>query len=494
MGFNPDTRYVEHVLSPSYERHKCRYLEIMLWINRAHVVMLTRQGILPGEQARALLEAMDHLDLDALRRSKFNPRFEDLFFTLEDQIAREAGEEAVGNMHLAFSRNDMDAAMFRMALRQDLLHIAGKVLDLRQALLNRAKEHTETVMLAHTHNQQAQPHTMAHYLAAMEDQLHRDFERLLGVMPRLNLSPMGACALGGTGFAIDRYLMQELLCFDGLVRNTYDAVSTADYAGELLAVLQVLLANLSRFVHDLMFWTSNEVNAVKLADGFVQTSSIMPQKRNPVALEHVRSLVGRALGQAQGLWTAFHNVPYGDVNDTADNIQPHLEAIMALTVGALELLTSMVDSMQVNQELLIERARSSLASTTELADTLVRRCSFAFRKAHKVVSAFVDRVTKAKGNPSESYAFYCEASIEVDPNKPLLNENEFRQALDPVHFVQVRSLPGGPAPDEMVRQHQDAIQRLARDRDTIASLLAKFAAAVQRMEDWKTLLTGQEGR
>ncbi|MDP3486439.1 MAG: argininosuccinate lyase, partial [Bacillota bacterium] len=347
--------------------------------------MLGKQNVIPLEQAQALLECIDRLDVAHYSSCSYDTQFEDLYFMLEHALIKDLGPDVAGNVHIAFSRNDMDSTMFRISLREDVLDLISLVLALRAVVTRVAAEHIHTVMLAHTHNQQAQPVTLAHYLMAVEQQLSRDTTRFFGLLPRLNLSPMGACALGGTGFPLDRDYVAELLGFDGLIVNTYDAVSTADYTAEIVAMLQVLLTGLSRVVFDLMFWVSNEVNALVLDRGFVQVSSIMPNKRNPVALEHVRSMLGRALGQAQGVMTAFHNVPYGDINDTADNIQGDVKEIMGHTRGAIQLLTQILDTARVNTEILRERSVNSLATCTELADMLVRECQLSFRQAHGVV-------------------------------------------------------------------------------------------------------------
>ncbi|MBS3949442.1 MAG: argininosuccinate lyase, partial [Peptococcaceae bacterium] len=407
--FAPNEVYVKHVLEPSFNRHRHRFLKPILGIHRAHTLMLGKQKIISLEQTQALLQSLARLDLARYSTRAYDPQFEDLYFMLEHALMEDLGPDVAGNVHIAFSRNDMDATMFRMSLRDDVLGLVSLVLALRGVVTRVAADHSHTVMLAHTHNQQAQPTTLAHYLMAVEQQLNRDTERLLGVLPRLNLSPMGACALAGTGFPIDRDYVAGLLGFNGLVINTYDAVSTADYTAEIVAVLQVLLTGLSRVVCDLMFWVSNEVNALELDRSFVQVSSIMPNKRNPVALEHVRSMLGRALGRAQGVMTAFHNVPYGDINDTADNIQGDVEEILGQTQGALQLLTQILDTARVNTELLRQRSSNSLATATELADMLTRECQLSFRQAHGVVSGFVDGVTQAGTTPAQCYTHYVKA-------------------------------------------------------------------------------------
>lgn len=448
----PNEFYVRHVLQPSFNRQQLRCLKPILSIHRAHALMLGKQNIIPLKQAQALLESLDRLDMEHYSSCSYDTQFEDLYFMLEHALIEDLGPDVAGNVHIAFSRNDMDATMFRMSLREDVLELVDLILVLRDVVTAVAAEHIHTVMLAHTHNQQAQPITLAHYLMAVEQQLDRDTERFFGLLPRLNLSPMGACALGGTGFPIDRDYVAELLGFNGLVVNTYDAVSTADYTAEIVAMLQVLLTGLSRVVFDLMFWVSNEVNALVLDRSFVQVSSIMPNKRNPVALEHVRSMLSRALGQAQGIMTTFHNVPYGDINDTADNIQGDVKEIVGHTHGAIQLLTQILDTTRVNKEILRERSVDSLATCTELADMLVRNCQLSFRQAHGVVSGFVDCVIAAGATPAQCYSHYVKASQNISERCPLLTPAQFAEALDPENFVAKRNVVGGPAPEQVSKQ------------------------------------------
>ncbi len=189
-------------------------------------------------------------------------------------------------------------------------------------MLDLASRHRDTIFAVHTHTQRAQPTTVAHYLLAVVEQLERDGTRLRAAYASTNQNPLGACAITGTGFNIDRTLTSELLGFSGPTRNTYGSIATVDYLLESTSAASVLLVGLGRVVQDFLLWSSAEFDYVRLGDGFVQCSSIMPQKRNPVALEHARAIASKAFGQAQGILTAVHNTPFGDIVDTEDDLQP----------------------------------------------------------------------------------------------------------------------------------------------------------------------------
>lgn len=473
--WNP--HYQRIVLERGFDIHRTHFFEQMMEVSAVHVLMLVRQGIIDEEQGQTLLRACAEL-LDAGPEGiEYDPRFEDLFFVLEHKLAEIAGEEAVGNLHVAMSRNDLDTAMYRLVLREEALDVSRALLALRRTLLAVAAEHVDTIMPAYTHNQQAQPTTMAHYLAAVEAEFAKDQARLTELWPRLNRSPLGAAALATSGYPVDRQFMADVLGFEGIVENSYEAVGSADFSAEYAAALHIMLGHLSRFVTDVLFWVTNEVAAVALHPSLIQVSSIMPQKRNPVAVEHLRAFSSRAMNDAVAVLQQMHNVPYGDINDVNDDLQPTLRRLSAETVDLLRLLSDVVETMDVNQELLHERTASGFAPITELADTLVRDAKLSFRTAHRIVSAVVDKLTGANKALRDLTLAELDAVAQSVTGEPTgLSESRLTQAVDPVHFVAVRSIIGGPAPAEMRRALGAAERRRAQDEETTA-------ARRQRLQD-----------
>jgi len=250
------------------------------------------------------------------------------------------GEDAAGRLHTARSRNDIDMTMYRMSQRQLILAVIDATVALRRALVPLAEKYREAVFAAHTHTQPAQPSTIAHYLQAVVEQLERDTVRLKAAYASTNQNPLGACAITGTGFPIDRSRTAELLGFDGTTGNTYGSIATVDYLLESVSATAVLLVGLGRVIQDLLLWCTLEFGYLRLADGFVQGSSIMPQKRNPVALEHARAIGSKALGQATGLMLAPHNTPFGDIVDTEDDLQPLVFAMFRDATRAVKLVAA----------------------------------------------------------------------------------------------------------------------------------------------------------
>ncbi|ADU50827.1 argininosuccinate lyase [Thermaerobacter marianensis DSM 12885] len=447
----PGKSYAEAVLVPIFEQAKRHLLAPMLAIHRAHLVMLVERGIVPAGQGRRILAALASIDPAEVARSRYDGRFEDLFFYIEELLIQRAGEVA-GNLHIARSRNDMGVAMYRMVLRRQLLDVLDGMVALHQTLVRLAEEHVDTLCLAYTHTQPAQPTTLAHYLLAAADVLARDIERLQQAYRQVNRSPLGAAALTTSGFPVDRQRVAELLGFDGLVENSYDAIASVDYLTEAAAALQLAFVHTGRMVQDLLVWCTQEFGALRLADAYVQCSSIMPQKRNPVGLEHARALLSSGAASAAAVVAVIHNTPFGDIVDSEDDLQPHLWRAAEVGARVFPLLANVVGTVEVNRELLERRARASFATVTELADALVRHHGLDFRTAHRVVARAVARATAAGRTAAEiTAADVAAASAEVLGAPLAVAEDTVRQALDPGVFVRVRRVTGGPAPEEVRR-------------------------------------------
>ncbi|MDP9469962.1 MAG: lyase family protein, partial [Chloroflexota bacterium] len=251
-------------------------------VREAHALMLAATGILSSDHAAALLRAIRTVTQEGGDAFAYAPAVEDLFFAVEARLIDLAGPDAGGNLQIARSRNDLDAVMCRLFMRERLLSMERSVTVLRETLLDLAEDHVQTLMPGITHTQPAQPTTLAHYLLGVLGPLERDSERLRQAYARINQLPLGAAAFTTTSFPIDRALTGRLLGFEGIVENGYDAVSGSDHMLEATQALVTVAASLSRFVHDLLIWARAEAGILRIDDAFVQISSIMPQKRNPV--------------------------------------------------------------------------------------------------------------------------------------------------------------------------------------------------------------------
>jgi argininosuccinate lyase len=459
MRFAPE--YVSCVLNDNFEDAKALLLSPLMAIHYAHLVMLTERGIVSANDARSLRDALDRISQDDIRRVKYDGSCEDLFYYIDHLIADACGEDVAGRLHTARSRNDIDMTMYRMRQRELVLALAGATFALRRALLDLADRHRDTILAVHTHTQPAQPTTVAHYLLGVVEQLERDWPRLKGAYERTNRNPLGACAITGTGFPIDRQLTADLLGFCGPTGNTYGSIATVDYLLESASAAAVAAAGLGRFLQDMLLWSTAEFSYLRLGDGFVQGSSIMPQKRNPVAIEHARAIASKALGQAQAVVLTVHNTPYGDIVDTEDDLQPLVFSMFRDATRAMNLAAAAMATAEFDAAALEARAGNGWTTLTELADTLVREHGLAFKTAHAISARLVEGRQR---EPARPLAELLAGATTALLGKPLAySEAQLAEILSPRHFVEVRRTHGGPAPEETARAAKVSRQQLEAD-------------------------------
>lgn len=467
----PSKTYTSIVLEPAYDEAKKQFIESMIEIHYAHLIMLVEQGLVKKDEAQKIVKAVSSLDIEEVKTRSYSGEFEDLFFEVEHSLIEDAGDIA-GNLHIARSRNDMGIAIYRMTLRHKLLTLMEKAIRLRAALIELTDEHKETIMLGYTHTQQAQPTTLAHYLNAMTDLLTRDITRLQAAYKTVNRSSMGAAALTTSGFGICRERVKELLGFEEMIDNAWDAVAGADYVTETATAVQLSALNLGRSMQDFLLWGTQEYGAFLLSAPYVQISSIMPQKRNPVSIEHMRALLSSVAGDCQTILLMYHNTPFGDIVDTEDDMQPYMWKAIEKLGGIYDLLTSVLLTMEVNKDTLLERAKESFANVTELADTIVRMDGISFRQAHHIVSSTVKELLKNGERSLQSLTLELlnEQTRNSIGRESVLTEEKLQECLRPEYFVRIRDLEGGPSPTRMdktikVRLHeQEIISRWLNDK------------------------------
>jgi argininosuccinate lyase len=477
----PAPVYAETVLSPNFEDAKKYFLQALLEIHTAHTLMLARQGILPNAVARRCLEAVAKLDRAQILAARYDGHSEDLFFYVQHLLTQSAGEDIAGRMHTARSRNDIDLTLYRMSLRQEILRITTETANVRATLLRIAEEHVETIMPAYTHTQPAQPTTLAHYLLAAVEFFGRDIQRLRAAFATVNRNPLGACAITTTGFPIDRDYTTRLLGFEGLQLNSYGAIGAIDYLAEAAGAIAVLMLNLGKLVQDLLLWCTPEFAFLRLSDAYVQSSSIMPQKRNPVALEHVRILASKAFSQAQAALNCVHNTPFGDIVDSEDDLQPLVFAMSTDASRALRLFAGVVSHAEVDRERMCRAVHRSFLTVTELADTLVREEGMSFAVAHRLVAAAVRGVGREDA-PERLVTEMERLSLEIAGKKLSKPREVWLRALDPVHFIGMRTIPGGPAPEAVLAQIAAARKEQTEAQewlDAKRSLLAQYSQIMQ---------------
>jgi argininosuccinate lyase len=363
--------------------------------SRAHAAMLAAQGIITAEDRVAIDAGLVEIagEIEA-GRFEFSDVLEDIHTNIEVRLTERIGE-AARRLHTARSRNDQVATDFRLFVRGAIDTIAAQVKDLMLALTERATEHAGSVMPGFTHLQTAQPVTFGHHLLAYVEMLARDAGRLEDARKRLNESPLGAAALAGTSFPIDRFATASALGFDRPTANSLDSVSDRDFALEFLSALSVMAMHLSRLAEEIIIWCSSPYRLISLSDAFTTGSSIMPQKRNPDAAELARAKAGRIFGALIGLLTVMKGLPMAYAKDMQEDKEPVFDAVEAITL-CLTATAGMVRDMKPDTARMAALAGSGFSTATDLADWLVRVLKLPFRDAHHVTGQIV-RLAEQKG-------------------------------------------------------------------------------------------------
>jgi argininosuccinate lyase len=455
----PHPVYLKVVLKPNFQHSVTNFFESLVEINQAHAIMLAHRGIIARRHAATLLKALRQVgeERKKLEGYSYLGVEEDLFFYVESRLASLCGADLSGHLSVARSRNDVDITLYRMVLRKELLQTASHVHQLQRVLLGLAQSHAGSVFPVVTHTQFAQPTTLGHYLMAIVEFLERDLIRLMQSYHTVNCCPLGACVATTTGFPIDRNLLGRLLGFDVVLENAYGCIASVDYLVESVGAVSTLMVSVGKFIQDLLLWSSQESGLLILPDGFVQGSSIMPQKRNPVALEHLRILASNAIGQCQAVVLGLHNTPFGDIVDAEDDIQPAVRATFEYAGRVLELLKAVLEAAEFNIEKALSKCQSGEITLTELADWLVRRHRLPFRTAHRIVSqvgeGLRERPARRRGEPQSQRvsALLQAASEKVTGTAILVSPGLMSSILDPVQFVEARKVFGGPSPQTVQR-------------------------------------------
>ncbi|MFV0360356.1 argininosuccinate lyase [Tropicimonas sp.] len=441
----PDPTYRDTVLAPLFEGVKTHYAEHMGALNRAHLVMLAETGILPRADAARIARALRDIDTETdIAALSYTGAHEDYFFLVEAELRRRIGDPG-GALHTARSRNDMDHTLFRMALRTRGEALAGAVHDLTAALIAKAQAEAETLVVAYTHGQPAQPTTFGHYLGAAIEVLLRDAARLDAALDGLEFCPMGAAAITTSGFPVDRGRVADLLGFEGPQINSYGCIASVDYITGLYSAIKLVFLHLGRVIQDMQFWSAFEVGQLHVPDSFVQISSIMPQKRNPVPIEHLRHLASVTVGRCDTMVGTMHNTPFTDMNDSEGEVQQAGYAAFESGGRVLALLTALLPACSIDDARVRRNIDAGCITITELADTLVRNEGLSFRQAHEIAAATARAVIARGVALGDGHAAFAEAFADCTGRAPSLGAGEYAIAVAPETFIVRRDRPGGPA-------------------------------------------------
>jgi argininosuccinate lyase len=441
--------------------------------NMAHMISLIEGKEVTPDVGRKCLLFLS----EAPTVGKKNEHAEDFHQFLEQKAVDALGVEVAGYLNLGKSRNDQVATAIRMKLREEILTLVNAVRELQSALLNVARTFGRTVIPGYTHLQRAQPVTVAHYCFAHFDALQRDVERLLQLYPRVNVSPMGAAALGGTPVRLQRRLVAELLGFDGVVANAMDAVSSRDVAVEALSVASILMLDVSRLSEELVLWSSKEFGFIELSDEYAAGSSIMPQKKNPVVAELARAKSGSVLGALTAVTAIMKSLPYSynlDLQETT----PHLWRGLSDASSSVALLSGMVSTLKFKPRAIGLSIRGDYSTATALADYLARQKGISFREAHAIVGELV-AMSNEEGTPFEKVVAQRIGRVSSRLARRLtISEKEAAKILEPEGFLAAIVTEGGSNPAKI----PEGVEMRARQLGGSGGKVARIATSMKDSE------------
>lgn len=421
--------------------------------SQAHAKMLAAQGIISKSDAESILSGLSTIR-DEINSGQFtfSHELEDIHMNIEARLKTLIGEPA-GRLHTARSRNDQVATDLRLWVRQQCDDIDAALAALQNAMMDQADHHADTLMPGYTHLQTAQPVTLGHHLMAYVEMLGRDRGRFKDTRQRLNESPLGAAALAGTPFPIDRHMTATALGFDAPMANSMDAVSARDFAMEYLAAAAICATHLSRLAEEIVFWSSDRFGFIQLSDAFSTGSSIMPQKRNPDAAELVRAKPGRITGAFITMLTVIKGLPMTYGKDMQEDKEPVFDASDHLGL-AIAVMEGMIRDMTVNRDAMRSALDAGYSTATDLADWIVSHLGLPFRDAHHITGQVVALAEKKQLRLDEL------TLADLKSVHDGLNAN-CQAALDPMASVSSRDSFGGTAPQQVRAAIAEARKRFA---------------------------------
>jgi argininosuccinate lyase len=430
----------------------------------AHVTMLGKCGILPADDVEKIKDGLLAVQ-GMIRRGEleYTIQNEDIHMNIEKTLIDLIGPVG-GKLHTGRSRNDQVATDMHLYLRKRVVEFVGLLIKLQEALLEKAKDNLDTIIPGYTHLQRAQPILFAHHMMAYVSMFQRDLERLQDSYKRVDMLPLGAGALAGTTFPIDRHFVAEQLGFGRVYENSLDAVSDRDFILEFLSNASMIMMHLSRFSEEMVLWSSTEFAFIELDDAFCTGSSIMPQKKNPDVAELVRGKTGRVYGNLFGLMTVLKSLPLAYNKDMQEDKEGMFDTVRTLQ-GALQLFAPMVATMKVNSDRMRQAVNQDFSNATDIADYLVNK-GLPFRQAHEVIGKTVLYCIQNK-------KYLLDMSIEEFKTFSSLFESDIYQVLQPEQVVNARNVYGGTASNQVTEAIARAEQVLVQSNEWLQVYLEK---------------------
>jgi argininosuccinate lyase len=439
-------------------------------INQAHAIMLAERGIITPEVAHALAAALLEIERHGSSIITADPAREDVHFNFEATLIARTSAEIGGRIHIGRSRNDMGATIDRMRARQACLDVEANLNALRAALLRQAKAYAGVVMSGYTHLRPAQPITFGFYLLGIASAMERDCRRIRSAYDTINESPMGAAAFSGTSFEIDRERVATLLGFPTLVEHALDAVASRDFLLELAGACTDLGITWSRLAQDLYVWSTDEFGLITFSDHVSGTSSIMPQKKNPVVMEYLKSTGAENIGSLVSMLSTMRASHFTNSIDGVRSSTAGAWQILETTRHSLVVSRLMIDSCTPNRDNMLRQAERNFSTLTDVADLLVRECGISFREAHHIAGAAV-RIALERGLDSRDIdRDVLESAAQAILGRRLGVSVELALICgDPAKSILERKSRGGPSPSEIERIQQRVAEQLRADEASLRS-------------------------
>jgi len=481
-NINPEI--VEYIVTPRSGPMMFRDFSLIMQINKAHAIMLCEQKILPINTIKKLMVTLKEIEIEGPAELTPGIECEDLYSAIEQKLINKIGSDIGGRLHTGRSRNDLGSTVTRMAIRGSFFKITEELFQLREVLIQFASDNVETIMPGYTHLQPAQPTTLGHHISSICLALQRDSDRILESYSRINLSPLGACAFAGTGFPIDRQLTAKLLGFDDIVASTLDSVASRDYVSELLYGLTMTAITLSRLAQDLYLWYADELAIIDIDGDIAFSSSIMPQKKNPATIEHIKAKASHILGSLMSNLSVQKNINFMHCRDiSVESVEPIWNALKE-TTGMIILTKTTIKSLKVKKSVMLDRVYKNFSTATELADILVRNYNIPFRTAHAIIGNTVAKTISEglRANDITTKAI-SDSSKEITGNPIFLSDEELEIGLNPLLNLKNKSTAGSPSFSEtqkliglsrnMLKKHQDSLKIWKNIQDKANSYLEK---------------------
>jgi len=466
-------------------------LEYYHGFDKAHLVMLGEEGLIPSEDAAACLRALREMEADDIEDIRTKGRHG--MHSGEAYLIRELGEDVGGHIHLGRSSGDLGVVANRMQTREQLLELMTAVLEFRETLLERAQEHVHTVMPGYTMYQHAQPTTFGHMLVWWENTMARNFVRLEDAYDRTNRSPAGAAMLTGSDFPLNRERTAELLGFDEVIRNTMDATMGKDYGFDGYSTLASIMAIIGEMGYPMFFFSTYEFGLFDYPDRYCGTSSIFPQKKNPHVLMKPIGDIRKVFGDLCSHLVELRNMAGGGYCGGGSSIGD-LHKNCERVIEAVDVMERMVSTVNVDEQRARELAGENWGQAADLAGAFVRERGCSWRTAHQIAGIVVRKGMDRDVHPEElTTELIDEAAKEYLGETFELNQSTVNQVMNPVSNVEARTLTGGPAPEEVTRQIQESKQQLEKDREVPRELRDGLEQADRELKQAVDALIEQHG-